>query len=296
MIRFCLRQAIARIAVVAAGAALLYPARLNAQKNAPVWSDEEKPIYVQIRGLRELSDDARASTTKSLAIQIRGLSNSPNRLLLANLLANPSTEGDPGLDTLQEVATTLADALSEHPLPALQGRPAMAYMELAALVRFEHVQVSLDNPQFTEALDAIDAAQVTREQADFTLTDLEGKNWELQGLRGQVVLVNFWATWCPASRREMPELDALYQRFKDQGLVVLAITNEDAGRTAPFIAARHISFPILLDPDAKVNQLFQIQAIPMSFVYDRDGKLVAEAMNMRIEAQFMKMLAQAGLQ
>jgi len=303
MMRFRLRQAITRKAVVAAGLCFLAagfglfgPLGLCAQDKGPVWSSDEKPIYDQIKKLRTLPDDVRATTTKALAIQIRGLSNSPNRLLLANALANLSTEGDQGSDTLREVATTLADALSEHPVPADHGKPAVAYMELAALVCFEHVQVSLDNPQFTEAIEAIDAAQVTREQTDFTLADLNGKNWELRGLRGQVVLVNFWATWCPPCRREMPDLDALYQRFKDQGLVVLAITDEDASKVGPFIAARHVSYPILLDPGRKVKELFQIEGIPMSFVYDRNGKLVAEAMDMRTEGQFLKMLAQAGLQ
>jgi peroxiredoxin len=303
MNRFCSRHGIMRtiafagaLCVLAAGVAPSGKARLTAQQRGPVWSKDEKSIYDQIKGLRGVPDNLRGSTTKSLAIQIRVLAASPNKLLLANALANFSTEGDQGADTLQEAATTLADALRESPVPARNGKPAEPYVELAALVRYENVQVFLDSAQFTEALDAIDAAQVTREQTDFTLMDLNRTNWELRSLRGQVVLVNFWATWCPPCRKEMPDLDALYQRFKAEGFVVLGITDEDEGKVAPFIGARRVSYPILLDPGRKVNDLYQVPGIPMSFVYDRDGKLVAESMDMRTEGQFLKMLARAGLQ
>jgi peroxiredoxin len=78
--------------------------------------------------------------------------------------------------------------------------------------------------------------------------------------------------------------------------VVLGITNEDASKVAPFLGARHVSYPILLDPGRKVTDLFQVPGIPMSFVYDRDGKLVSEAMDMRTEGQLETMLARAGLQ
>jgi peroxiredoxin len=134
-----------------------------------------------------------------------------------------------------------------------------------------------------------------RERADFTLTDLEGKTWSLQGLRGKVVLVNFWATWCPPCRKEMPDLDMLYQQFKDQGFLILAISDEDISKVQPFIVQQHTTYPILLDPGRKVHELFQISGIPKSFVYNRDGKLVAQAIDMRTRKQFLEMLAQAGL-
>jgi peroxiredoxin len=220
---------------------------------------------------------------------------SSNKLRLANNLANLSTEGDFGHDTLQEVATTLAAALREQPLPENGNQPAAPYIELATLVRYEHVQATSDSPQFAAAMSKLAADDRRRERADFTLNDLEGKPWSLQGLHGKVVLVNFWATWCPPCRKEMPDLETLYQEFKAQGLLILAVSDEDMSKVKPFIAEHHTTYPILLDPGRKVNELFQVDGIPKSFVYDREGKLVAEAIDMRTRKQFLGMLAQVGL-
>src|SRR5271167_171222 len=100
MIRFRSLQAVARknflpraLFLFVAGAALSHPARLNAQKSVPVLTDQEKLVVNQIKGLRTLPDDVRPGATKSLAIQIRDLSDSPNRLLLADTIAHLSTEG-----------------------------------------------------------------------------------------------------------------------------------------------------------------------------------------------------------
>jgi len=286
----------AGLCISAAGLFLSRPPYLRAQTQQIIWNKQEKPIADQIRGLRGLPDDVRARTTKNLAIEIRQLPVTPNKLRLAGDLANLSTEGDFGRDTLQEVATTLAAALREQPVHPKQGQPPRPYVELAQLVRYEHVQASLDDPQFAAAISKIEADNERRQQADFTLTELGGKKWTLKEQRGKVVVVNFWATWCPPCRKEMPDLETLYKQFKDQGLVILAISDEDAGKVAPFIAEQKVTYPILLDPERKVNELFQIEGIPKTFVYDRSGKLVAQSIDMRTRRQFLEMLAQAGLQ
>src|SRR5258708_40316395 len=87
------------------------------QKKEVVWSADEKPLADQIHGLRGLADDVRAGTTKDLALKIRKLPPTENKLRLAVNLAGLSTEGDFGHDTLQEVATTLAETLRERPVP-----------------------------------------------------------------------------------------------------------------------------------------------------------------------------------
>lgn len=272
------------------------PALLSAQVPKTVWTDQEKPIANQIGQLRGLPDDMRAPATKQLALRIRQLPAAPNKVTLANALAMLSTEGDFGHDTLQEVATTLASALHEQPVAPSRGQPAPPYIELAQLAHFEHVEASLDDSQFQAAMSKIEADDARRQQADFTLTDLNGKTWTLKDLRGKVVLVNFWATWCPPCRKEMPDLEALYNRFKDEGFVVLGISDEDSGKVVPFISGRKITYPVLLDPGRKVNDLFQIAGIPKSFVYDRGGKLAVESIDMRTQKQFLEMLARAGLQ
>jgi peroxiredoxin len=261
-----------------------------------VWSEQEKPIVEQIRGLRKLDDSVRAHTTKDLAVQIRQLPVVPNKLRLAGALANLSTEGDFGRDTLQEVTTTLAQALREQPPMGKPGEPDELYVELASLVRYEHMQTESGNPQFREAMTRLEADDSKRQKADFTLADLQGKSWHLRDLKGKVVLVNFWATWCPPCRKEMPDLQALYDQYKDQGFVVLAIDDEEAAKVSPFVVERNISIPVLLDPGRKVNEAFVVEGIPKSFVYDRDGKLVAQSIDMRTRSQFQQMLAQARLQ
>jgi len=93
----------------------------------------------------------------------------------------------------------------------------------------------------------------------------------------------------------MPDLEALYEQFKNEGFVVLSISDEDATKVNAFIDEYKFTYPVLLDPGRKINELFNIEGIPKSFVYDRDGKLVAQAIDMRTKRQFMEMLAQAGL-
>jgi peroxiredoxin len=274
---------------------LILSASLPAQEKT-VWSDQEKPIVEQLRGLRKLDDTVRARTTRDLALQIRALPVVPNKLRLAVALAGLSTEGDFGRDTLQEVTTTLTEALREQPPAGKSGQPDDAYVELASLVRYEHMQAASDSPQFADAMAKLEAADTARQKADFTLTDLTGKPWHLRDLHGKVVLVNFWATWCPPCRKEMPDLQALYDKYKDQGFVVLAISDEESTKVTPFISERKIGYPVMLDLGRKVNELYQVEGIPKSFVYDRDGKMVAESIDMRTRSQFQEMLGQAGLQ
>jgi peroxiredoxin len=287
-----------------------------AQKEV-VWSADEKPLADQIHGLRSLPDDVRAESTRNLAIKIRQFPATENKLRLAVSLAALSTEGDFGHATLQEVATTLAQTLQEHPLPwpapkaaggtdkpasadsspqSATREPAMPYIELASLVRYEHVDASLADEQYRAAVAHLEAVDGQREHAMLSLKDLNGKTWTLSDLRGKVVLVNFWATWCPPCRKEMPDLETLYEKLSPQGLVILGISDEEVAKVEPFIRDRKVTFPILLDPGRTANETFVVEGIPKSFVYDRDGKLVAQSIDMRTQRQFLEMLSKAGLQ
>ena len=258
---------------------------------------QEARIEERLHHLRQLPDAERVKVTGELALEIRRLpATAKKKEALAEELAGLVTEGDPGLETLQQVATTLSEALREQPMAPDKAGPASGYITLAQFARYEHVRVSLDDPQFAAAARTLEADDRSRQYADFTLTDLNGMKWNLRALAGKVVLVNFWATWCPPCRKELPDLEALYQRFGPRGLVILAISDEDAAKVTPFVAKEKLTYPVLLDPGRKVNDLFHIEGIPKSFVYSRDGKLVAEAIDMRTQRQFLEMLKRAGLE
>jgi len=245
--------------------------------------------------MRGMADSDRAVATKTAALDIRALPAGKEKVLLANGLANLATEGDFGKGTLQEVATTLAKAVAETPQPRFRGEPDFSYTTLAALARYEHMSVTLDSTDYKEALAKFAAVDKVRATADFTLKDIQGKTWTKSDLKGKVVLVNFWATWCPPCRKEMPDLETLYQQHKDEGFVVLAISDEDITKVQPFIADHKYSYPVLLDPGRKINTLYQVDGIPKSFIYGRNGKLVAQAIDMRTMGQFKALLAKAGL-
>src|SRR5579871_156169 len=257
---------------------------VGASLSTSSWSQRdvgpEKAIETDLKGLRQLPDDSRAAATRKLALAIRQLPPSRARVGLAVELSSLATEGDFGRDTLQQVVNTLATAIQEQK-PSQQGDPQGAYSELARVVHYEHVPTTLNDPPFSAALAKLAEDDRQRQEADFRLTDLQGKPWTLKKLRGQVVLVNFWATWCPPCRKEMPDLERLSHRFAKQGLVILAISDEARDKVEPFIVQAKYSYPILLDPGRAVNERFHIQGIPKTLVYDRDGKLAAQSSDMR---------------
>jgi peroxiredoxin len=113
------------------------------------------------------------------------------------------------------------------------------------------------------------------EAPDFALSDLGGQRISLAGLRGQVVLVNFWATWCKPCEDEMPAMERLHQRMAGQGFQLLAISEDDERGTVEAYRKRlGLSFPILLDPDKQVSERYQTYRFPESFLIGRDGVVV----------------------
>jgi len=253
-------------------------------------------IQAKIKTLRSLDDTTRARVTRELAVAINAIP-TKDRLSLASSLANLATEGDFGNDTLDSVTAMLESAVRAYPPGEVKGQPANPYFQLARLSRYEKRKVALNDPQYTIALAQLKKDDDARDTADFTLTDLNGKQWNRKSLTGKVVLVNFWATWCPPCRKEMPDLDALYKRFKDKGLVILALSDEDEATVRPFIAKdQKVSYPILLDPKGKVAEQYRVSGIPKTFIYDRKGKLAAQSIDMRTMNQFLALLKQAGLE
>jgi len=240
--------------------------------------------------LSKLSDSKRALAVGQLALKIRTFSGCAEKAVLASELVDAADEVPD--DVKQEVATTYAEALKGCPGHQWEN----AYLQLARLVRDTHMRVSVDDPRLAVALDKVDAEYREIEEADFTLADMQGKSWTLKDLRGKVVLLNFWGTGCPPCVHEIPALNALYDRFRAKGLVILAISGyDDATTLRSFLRAHSVSYPVLPDSGHKVPERFHVVGIPRSLVFDRNGKLTASAIGSRTQNQFGEMIGQTGL-
>ncbi len=111
---------------------------------------------------------------------------------------------------------------------------------------------------------------------DFSLDTPAGKELSLYQLRGQAVLVNIWATWCPPCRAEMPAIQKYYLQYKDQGLVVLGVnsTVQDSPlEIVPFVNEYNLTFPILLDETGQLGSKYDLRSLPSSFFINRDGTI-----------------------
>lgn len=109
---------------------------------------------------------------------------------------------------------------------------------------------------------------------NFTLETLEGETVSLSDFEGQAVMINFWASWCPPCRAEMPSMENVYQKYQNQGFVILAInaTHQDTvSGAANFVAEEGFSYPILMDTKDSVSQLYQLRSLPTSLFVGKDG-------------------------
>ena len=111
---------------------------------------------------------------------------------------------------------------------------------------------------------------------DLSLTDISGKSSSLADYRGQVVLVNLWATWCPPCKEEMPALETYYRRHVSKGFVIVAVNDGDpAPDVVQFVEDYGLTFPVWLDPEyIATEQAFKTLNLPSSFVIDRQGQIV----------------------
>lgn len=121
---------------------------------------------------------------------------------------------------------------------------------------------------------------------DFALQDLQGNTIQLSQLRGQVVLINFWATWCGPCRLEMPVIQDRFERYKDQGFTVLAVNfDEPEDLVKAFGEELSLTFPLLLDPGGEVQQLYRVRGYPTTVMVDRDGMIRAVHIGVMTEGQ-----------
>jgi peroxiredoxin len=112
-----------------------------------------------------------------------------------------------------------------------------------------------------------------RAAKEFRVATPDHRELALSEFKGKVVFLNFWATWCKPCEEEMPSMERLYQRFKDKGLVVLAISAdaEGAGVVTPYVKKHQLTFPVGLDPKVSVATLYGVWALPSTFIIDKKG-------------------------
>ena len=110
---------------------------------------------------------------------------------------------------------------------------------------------------------------------DFVLTDLNGKQVSLADYAGKKVLVNFWATWCPPCRIEMPHMQKFYDDYKEKDVVILGVnltpTEKNMDVVNDFVQEQQLSFPIMLDQEGEVTQAYKVVAYPTTYILDADG-------------------------
>ena len=131
----------------------------------------------------------------------------------------------------------------------------------------------------------LDLIKPNRQQQarDFKVASLDGSGLRLADLKGKVVFLNLWATWCPPCKEEMPAMERLWRRYKDEGLVVIALSMDSGGAKAvkPYIEQSKYTYPVGLDPKMEVAQLYGARSVPSTFIIDRSGTLRAIALGPR---------------
>jgi peroxiredoxin len=135
------------------------------------------------------------------------------------------------------------------------------------------------------ALRELDLIKPARQKIadNFTLPLPGGESFRLSEQRGKVVIVNFWATWCPPCREEMPAMERLYRQHKNNGLVMLAVSvDADPKVVTPFVKEHRLSFTIGLDSRMEVADAYGVRALPSTFIVDRQGNLAALALGPRV--------------
>jgi peroxiredoxin len=171
------------------------------------------------------------------------------------------------------------DAASPAPAPTVSASaPAKATVAPAAKARAGRV---LPLPDAIRELELIKPARSKRAE-DFSLNTPGSGKVRLLDYRGQVVLINFWATWCPPCLEEMPAMERLYRQHRELGFTLVAVSvDADSKLVAPFVTAHKFTFPVALDPSMSMANTYGVRALPSTFIVARDGTLAALAIGPR---------------
>ncbi len=160
------------------------------------------------------------------------------------------------------------------PIPTMRRQLTTTLLMLCTLL-FQPVQAA-GGSQLLQALPERPKA------SDFQLTDLDGTEHRLSSYRGRVVIVNFWATWCPPCREEMPSMQRAWELLEPEGIAMLAINiGEDEDTIFQFTANFPVEFPLLLDQDSATIQSWPVRGLPTTYVVDPQGRLAYRAIGGR---------------
>jgi len=123
----------------------------------------------------------------------------------------------------------------------------------------------------------------TNDAADFTLKDLNGNDFSLSSTKGKVVILDFWATWCPPCRMEIPHFQALHKQYGDKGLVIVGVALDQGGvrDVKPFVKSNGVTYPIVIGNQKVVESYGGVRGIPTTFVIDRKGQIVTKVVGYR---------------
>ena len=154
-----------------------------------------------------------------------------------------------------------------------------AYFYLSYMEEKRREELDYETLYFSLGIQRIDPPQKAE---DFTLRTLEGERVSLKDYRGKVILLNFWATWCGPCRMEMPSMEKLWQDFKEEDFVILAIDIQEEGKlVSSFMKERNLSFPVSLDAKGNVARSYGVRGIPTTFFLNPKGETIGKAVGAR---------------
>ncbi|MDR2842094.1 MAG: TlpA family protein disulfide reductase [Spirochaetaceae bacterium] len=157
---------------------------------------------------------------------------------------------------------------------------ALTFSFLAGLLLYADQMPSAVKDAFEKA--GLPVLKEKMQPKDFTLKLVDGKTVTLSALKGKIVFLNFWATWCPPCRAEMPSMEILYQHFKDKGLEFVVVDlRESKEEVEKYFTENKLTFPSALDSTGSVSNDYNVRAIPTTYIIDRDGQIVVSSVGAR---------------
>ena len=254
--------------------------------------DREPDLAAQSKELREIADD------KEAPLNIRA-----DAGLVLLQIASVDFDRVRTEQSARDLSAAIAKFLETHPEDPR--RAALKLTEAQALETFDpgtaraiYEEVAKDeDPEIAEAAKSgLELMALRDNPLELSFTAVDGKKFDLAGLRGKVVLIDFWATWCPPCVEEVPQLVETYEKFKDRGFEIVGISlDNDKSALEKFTAENKMTWPQFFDGkgwDNELAQRFKIQSVPTMWLLGRDGKLIDPAPRTRLEQAVTAALGQ----